>query len=388
MRRGWDSNPWYPFGHGGLVNRCTRPLCDPSSKRIIPLSMIELRLMIKEVSVKERKNFDRLAAHPLQSWAWGEFREKTGVAVIRLGRYQKSKLIETAQVTVHPIPHLPWKIGYWPKGVVPSRLIVEAVKKELRKRNAIMVKLEPNEVKNPSFAKASEGRSRIQGFGGRLGLVRGRPLFTRWSFWLDLTKSETELLTGMKQKTRYNTRLAEKKGVTILEDNSPEAFEEYWKLTEETTKRQGFYAHTKKYHQQMFSTLRPAGMAHLFMAKHEGKTLAAWIVFILNGILYYPYGASTRDDRNVFGSNLLMWEVIKFGKRNGCKLFDMWGSPGPSPKSSDPWAGFHRFKEGYGAKLVEFVGTYDLVINPVLYYPYRFGEEVRWFFLRLLRRSS
>src|SRR3989338_2464906 len=301
--------------------------------------------MIKEVRFRERRSFDKLAAHPLQSWAWGEFREKTGVAVIRLGRYQKSRLVETAQVTIHPIPHLPFSIGYWPKGGVPSKVMVEAVKKELQKRRAIMVKL-------------------------------------------DLTKSEAELLSGMKQKTRYNTRLAEKKKVVITEDNSPEAFEEYWKLTEETTKRQGFYAHTKKYHQLMFNTLQPMGIAHLFVAKHDERTLATWIIFVLNGIMYYPYGASTRDDRNVFGSNLLMWEVIKFGKRNGCGLFDMWGSPGPSPRPSAPWAGFHRFKEGYGAKLVEFVGTYDLVINPLLYWPYRAGEEVRWVLLRLLRKIS
>ena len=344
--------------------------------------MVELRLMVKEVSSRERKSFDKLAAHPLQSWAWGEFREKTGVAVIRLGRYQKNKLVETAQVTIHPIPHLPWKIGYWPKGVVPSKLMVEVVKKELQKRNALMVKLEPNEIKD------TESLEKIRQYRGRTGLVSGRPLFTRWSFWLNLTKTEGELLAGMKQKTRYNTRLAEKKGVKVVEDNSPEAFEEYWKLTEETTKRQGFYAHTKKYHQLMFETLQPAGMANLFKVEHEGKILATWIVFVLNGVMYYPYGASTRDDRNVFGSNLLMWEVIKWGKRNGCKLFDMWGSPGPNPRPSDPWGGFHRFKEGYGAKLVEFVGTYDLVINPVLYYPYRLGEEVRWFFLRLLRKIS
>jgi|CXWL01.1.fsa_nt_gi lipid II:glycine glycyltransferase (peptidoglycan interpeptide bridge formation enzyme) len=348
--------------------------------------------MVREVGSRERKTFDKLAAHPLQSWEWGEFREKTGVAVLRLGRYTTptshrksgatkgtSKLVETAQVTIHKIPHLPWKIGYWPKGALPSKVMVEEVKRELRKQGSLMVKLEPNIL-------AAEGAEKMAGFKGRLGMVRGRPLFTKWSFWLDLTKSEDELLAGMKQKTRYNTRLAEKKGVRVVEDNSQEAFEEYWKLTEETTKRQGFYSHTKKYHQKMFETLRTANMAHLFIATHEGKTLATWIIFILNGVMYYPYGASTREDRNVFGSNLLMWEVIKFGKKNDCRLFDLWGSPGPTPIPGDPWAGFHRFKEGYGAKLVEFVGSYDLVINPLLYWPYRVGEEVRWVFLKLLRK--
>src|SRR3989304_778645 len=125
--------------------------------------------MIKEVSSRERKSFDKLAAHPLQSWAWGEFREKTRVAGIRLGRYQKNKLVETAQVTVHPIPNLPWTIGYWPKGVIPSQLMVEAVKKELRRRRALMVKLEPNEMRSqnsPARSASSTadagGEARIQ----------------------------------------------------------------------------------------------------------------------------------------------------------------------------------------------------------------------------------
>lgn len=343
--------------------------------------MVELRLMIREVGEKERKRFDELAAHPLQSWAWGEFREKTEVKVMRFGRYQKDELIETAQVTVHPIPHLPWKIGYWPKGVIPSKEMLVAVKEKLKDEKVIMVKLEPNEL-------MENGKLIIDNLKREFGLVNGKSLFTRWSFWLELDRTEEKLLAGMKQKTRYNTRLAEKKGVKIIEDNSQEAFEEYWKLTEETTKRQGFYAHTKKYHQLMFDSLCSAGLAHLFRAEHEGKTLATWIVFILNGVMYYPYGASTRDDRNIFASNLMMWEVIKFGKRNGCKLFDMWGSPGPDPKLSDPWSGFHRFKEGYGAKLVEFVGTYDLVIDPMLYWLYRVGEEGRWAVLKLLKKFS
>ena len=339
-----------------------------------------MRLVIKEISKKERKSFDRLAAHPLQSFAWGEFRDKTGATVLRLGRTSNRRLVETAQITLHKIPHLPWKIGYWPKGVLPSKEMAEAIKKEARKNGAIMIKLEPN------IIRGQRSEVRIQRLKKQFGLVKGRSLFTRWSFWLDLSKSENELMDGMKQKTRYNTRLAEKKGVKIVEDNTEDAFEEYWRLTQETTKRQGFYAHTHKYHELMFKTLAPEGIAHLFKAVYEDKTLATWIVFVLNGVIYYPYGASTREDREVFASNLMMWEVIKYGKKNGCHLFDMWGSPGPAPRPTDPWAGFHRFKEGYGARLVEFVGTYDMIVNPVLYWPYRFGEEVRWMILRLLAK--
>ena len=82
-------------------------------------------------------------------------------------------------------------------------------------------------------------------------------------------------------------------------------------------------------------------------------------------------------------SNLMMWEAIRFGKKNGAKMFDMWGALGPNPNPKDPWYGFHRFKEGYGAKLTESIGTYDLVINPYLYPLYNLADRLRWVFLKL-----
>jgi lipid II:glycine glycyltransferase (peptidoglycan interpeptide bridge formation enzyme) len=339
--------------------------------------------MIREVTEKEKKEFDKLAIHPMQSWEWGEFRKKTGVSVLRLGRFDNDKLVETAQITFHPIPKLPWRVGYWPKGIIPSAEMMKTVIAEARKRKAILVKMEPNIIRSKVTGERLEEIQR------QFKIVEGKPMFTKWSFWLDLTPAEEKILAGMKQKTRYNTRLAERKGVKIVEDNSEAAFEEYWKLTEETTRRQGFYAHTKRYHQLMFETLRESGIAHMFRAIYEEKTLATWIVFLLNGVIYYPYGASTRDDKNVFASNLLMWEMIKYGKKNGSKLFDMWGSLPPKYDPKDPWAGFHRFKEGYGGDLVEFLGTYDLMVDPKLYWLYRAGNDyLRWWFLKLKARFS
>lgn len=338
--------------------------------------------MVREVTESEKKKFDKLALHPLQTWEWGEFRKKTGVKVLRLARFEGEEMVEEAEITFHPIPKLPWTVGYWPKEGIPSAEMMKSVIVEARKRKAILVKMEPNIIRDKD---TSEKLIELQ---KQFKIVEGKPMFTKFTFWLDLTKSEDELLSGMKQKTRYNTRLAEKKGVKIVEDNSVEAFEEYWKLTSETTRRQGFYAHTKRYHQLMFETLQPSGIAHLFKATHEGKTLATWIVFIVNGVAYYPYGASTRDDKNVFASNLMMWEVIKWAKKNGCKLFDMWGSLPPVYDPKDPWAGFHRFKEGYGGDLVEFLGTYDLMTEPTLYWLYHAGNDyLRWWFLKLKAKA-
>ena len=82
-------------------------------------------------------------------------------------------------------------------------------------------------------------------------------------------------------------------------------------------------------------------------------------------------------------SYAMMWEAIQFGKKQGCKLFDLWGTPGSDPSPNDPWFGFHRFKLGFGAKLVEFVGTYDLVIDHRLYPLLNLGNAMRWKLLRL-----
>ena len=136
----------------------------------------------------------------------------------------------------------------------------------------------------------------------------------------------------------------------------------------------------------MWQMLKPTGMMHIFRATYQGKTLVAWIVFVHQNTLYYPYGASSTEFRDLMASNLMMWRVIQFGKSQGCKTFDMWGSLGPDPDPSDLWYGFHKFKEGYGGVLTEFMGSYDLVVNPPLYQIYKILEEWRWKILRFLAR--
>ena len=194
----------------------------------------------------------------------------------------------------------------------------------------------------------------------------------------------------MHSKTRYNIKVALKHGVEIMEDNSDSAFKEYLRLTRETTRRQKFFAHSERYHKLMWETLRTHNSslitnnlsAHLFLAKYKNKVLAAWIVFVYKDNLYYPYGASSSENRETMANNLMMWEVIKWGKKMGLKKFDMWGALGPNPNPKDPWYGFHRFKDGYGPELVEFVGSYDLVIKPLIYELYKIADKIRWIFLR------
>jgi lipid II:glycine glycyltransferase (peptidoglycan interpeptide bridge formation enzyme) len=331
---------------------------------------------------------DELFFHPLQSTEWGEFRKKTGIKVIK---------INGIQMTIHRIPHTPWTIGYIPKGPLPTAVMISDLRKIGIQEKCIFIQLEPNVEKNqePNW-KLEIGNWKLR--------EAAHPLFTKYTFILDLTKTEEELLKVMHPKTRYNIKVALKHGVKIVQDDSEIAFKTYLKLAEETTRRQGFYAHTRNYHRLMWETLRVHSSkfivqssydkltAHLLLANYEPSTidhgpitLAAWILFVYKDTLYYPYGASSILHREVMASNLTMWEAIKFGKKLGLKKFDMWGALSNNPDKNDPWYGFHRFKEGYGPRHIEFLGSFDLVINPMLYEIYKILDKIRWVFLKIKR---
>jgi len=313
---------------------------------------------------------NNLQKHPLQSKLWGEFRIKTGIKVIS---------VDELLISIHPIPHTKYTIGYLPKGPGITKTMLDSLWEIGKQEKCIFIQIEPNiEKENVKYNFKNLCHS-------------ARPLFTNYTFILDLTKSEEELLKNMHPKTRYNIRLAEKKGVKIIEDNEIEAFNEYLKLTKETTSRQGFFAHTQNYHKLMWETLRANDKesetknkltAHLLTATYNNEILVTWILFVLGDTLYYPYGASSSKFREVMASNLMMWEAIRFGKKMGLKKFDMWGALGEKPDINDPWYGFHKFKEGYGARHVEFIGSFDFIINKRLYNLYKIANKIRWTLLK------
>jgi lipid II:glycine glycyltransferase (peptidoglycan interpeptide bridge formation enzyme) len=338
--------------------------------------------MWKDILEKDHYIFNKFATHPLQSFAWGEFRKKNGIIVIRKGFYQKQNMLQAFQLTIHTIPYTSWTIGYVPKGTLPTYEMLEELKKIGKKYRCVFIQLEPNCLKN------NQTISHVK----TLGLVpSAHPLFTNFTFQLDLTKSEHELLQHMHPKTRYNIKVAKKYNVVVREEISQKAFNAYLDLIEETTRRQAFYSHSRKYHEQMWNILHKKHAtndlsAHLFVAWYDNIALATWIVFIFKDTLYYPYGASSNSHRETMASNLMMWEIIIFGKRLGLKKFDMWGALGENPDPHDPWFGFHRFKKGYGPELLEFLGSFDLIINPLLYQGYKIADKIRWITLHFKQK--
>ncbi len=325
----------------------------------------------KILTIKDKEKYDSLIIHPVQTWEWGDFQISQGHTVYRLGVFdKKDKIVSAFSVSFHKIPKTKFSIGTILRGPDITDDILDEVTKIAKKENAIFVKFEPNVINK------------------KLGHFRNlkkspKVAFYPHTFLVDLTKTETQLLEDMHPKTRYNIRVANRYGVEIKEETNDKGFEIYLKLLMATTKRQGFYLHTKKYHRDLWKQLKSTGMIHIMLASYQKETLSAFMIFKLKDQLFYPYGASLHANRQVMAQNLLMWEVIKLGKELKCKTFDMWGCLGPNAKETENGFGFHRFKQGYGGQLVEYVGTYDLVVNSTFYKLYNSVDKIRWKLLRL-----
>jgi lipid II:glycine glycyltransferase (peptidoglycan interpeptide bridge formation enzyme) len=319
----------------------------------------------------DKNKYNAKATSPLQSWEWGEAKQELGNQVVRLGEFSGTELQNVFQFTIHSIPKTPYNVAYLPRSVFPSPETLQFMKKFAEEKKILFIKLEPNIPKSEAPKKLPENVVRS-----------GHPLFPSWTQVLDLRSTEEELLKNLKSKTRYNIRLAEKKGVHVEEESNEEGFKKFSKLYFETTKRQKYFGHDKHYHQVVWDHMKN-GYAHILIAYFENTPLASYELFNFNKVLYYPYGGSSDQYRNLMGANLLMWESIKLGKKLGAEKYDMFGSLSPEYDPHDPWAGFTRFKEGYNTQFYEFAGTYDLVVNPALYALYGVLYKARTAFLKL-----
>lgn len=302
---------------------------------------------------------NRQVTHPLQSYEWGEFRKFR----------QPVSRVNGMLVVWTKIKFTPWYFGYIPMGPVPSETDIDLLKDEARKYNALGIRMEPN-IKRTELN--SEQLSVISKY-----LIPGRNLFKPKTYLIDLTKTEEELLKNMHPKGRYNIRVAQKHGVVTREDNSPEAFEKYLDLMfSGTAKRQGIYSHGRNYHIQLWKALKN-NIAHLFVAEYKKEIITADIIFEFNKKIYYAYSASRLENKEVMAPTLLLWEIIRWGKQNGDRIFDLWGA--------EEGKGFSRFKEQFGGQVVEMMGTWDLPVNKVGYRVFRLIEELRWKILRWLK---
>jgi len=289
----------------------------------------------------------------LQSEEWLAFQEKLGRKIYRLGLVdEENNLGAICGVIQNPLP-LGKKYFYVPRGPVGKpEVLIDEVKKTAQKDGGIFLKIEPPvEISLPS-------------------LLRTGPLQPRQTLILDLTKSEEELIAAMHEKTRYNIRLSEKKNL-ILKTGTADNF---WKLMEETTKRDEFRAHPKKYYEKMLEGIAGDGKnkmrVELKIVYLNGTPLATAIIGYFGDTATYFHGASSYEYRNLMAPYFLHWEIIKEAKKLGYKYYDFWGI------DEKKWPGVTRFKKGFGGFEISYPGTFDLPINKLWYKIYNLAKKL------------
>ncbi len=195
----------------------------------------------------------------------------------------------------------------------------------------------------------------------------------RFVFRLNLKdKTEDKIFEELHQKTRYNIRLATKKGVEIKE-GTREDLKDFHKIMIETGERDNFIIRPLEYFEKMYDEMAPDHMKVL-MAYHDGQPIAGIIPIMYGKKTWYLYGASSNSHRNLMPNYLLQWTMIKEAIANGCDMYDFRGVSGVVDESH-PQYGLYRFKKGFNADFTEFIGEIYLPFKPLVYKMYKFAEK-------------
>jgi len=311
-----------------------------------------------------------------QSWHWGEILSSEGYQVERLLIWEDEVVLAQAQIIYHILP-LGIKYAFCPQGPIFSSqsnasLKVQtmiALSQYLRRQNCVFFRLEPS--------------------GSALEAIKSEPFFKtkktsdinpRATVILDLTVESQNILNNFKSKTRYNIKLAEKKGVKMTEKKDLKVF---MRLSQATAKRDGFRLHPASHYEQVL--LSP--LSRQFSAVYEDKEIATIILAGFGQGLTYLYGASDYNYRHLMAPYFLQWQALIWGKKTGYHYYDFFGiAPGRvidgqyDYDSAHRYAGVTRFKTGFGGQIQIKPGTFDMIFNSFKYIFYKLSRKIRRFF--------
>jgi peptidoglycan pentaglycine glycine transferase (the first glycine) len=302
-------------------------------------------------------------AHLLQTAAWGELKAQFGWSVerVRIGS-------SGAQILFRALP-FGYRLAYIPRGPIGDWLpeLLPQIDETCRRQRAFVLIVEPDSNYDAAleFALAEHGFRQSP-----------HPIQPRRSLIVSLDGDEEQILNRMHQKTRYNIRLASRKGIVVHVSDDVAGFT---RLLKETAARDGFGAHTDRYYETAYRLFKAAGMVELLAAEYDGLPLAALMVFAHGKRAWYLYGASTDRERNRMPTYALQWEAMRWARARGCAEYDLWGVPdaesevleaGFETRSDGLW-GVYRFKRGFGGRLTRTAGAWDRVYKPTLFQAYR-----------------
>ena len=347
-------------------------------------------------AASQREEWDAfVTTHPwghfLQSWGWGELKAGVGWHPQRLALWdmERQEMVAAAQVLRRSPAHIPPRLGHlayiprgpvlnwytgdvagYGRGLVPAlarhsielslcELFLTQLNPLMRKQGAIALHIElPQEIDG---AGSDEARSCM----AALRFHPVRPIQPIRTILLDLSPDEDALLAGMKEKWRYNIRLAGRKGVQVRAARTIEDVRAWYALLQTTGIRDRFGIHAFDYYWRAWQIFVPRNQAQLFLAEYEGQLLAGIFVGCMAKQAIYLYGASSNEQRNLMPNYLLQWEAIRWARSQGASTYDFWGIP-ETDDEHEAMAGVYRFKSGWGGRVVRFAGNYEHPYHPLM----------------------
>ncbi|MBI5351362.1 MAG: peptidoglycan bridge formation glycyltransferase FemA/FemB family protein [Chloroflexi bacterium] len=248
-----------------------------------------------------------------------------------------------------------------------------------KKQGAIFLKLDPDVVLGRGVPDSEGDVTENSGQAIRSDLMRrgwgysSDQIQFQNTVLIDLSANEEEMLARMKPKTRYNVRLAEKKGVTVRTGTDAD-LPMLYKMYAETSVRDSFVIRDENYYLTVWklfmqSTVHGQPSAVPLIAEVDNEPVAAIFLFMFAGRAYYVYGMSRNLHREKMPTYLLQWEAMKRAKSSGCNAYDLWGAPEVFDESDSMW-GVYRFKEGLGGEVIRTLGAYDFAPNKLWYKMY------------------
>lgn len=313
-----------------------------------------------------------------QSYEWGELAPHLGAESLRVGVVDDAgKLCAAMLVLISPVPVLRRPYFYAPRGPVIDEpdspaltVLLNYVRAEAHKRGAFMLKVEPSVLDGDAQWLAA-----LQRRGFRVSPYASH---VRHEWVLDIRPDEKELLANMKEKWRYNVRLAARKGVTIRRGDGQADLDTFYHLYETTSERDEFFIHNKSHYEDVMRLYSQGDRAALLLAEHEGKAIAGIIVLRYGRWSWYMYGASANEQRNLMPNHLLQWNGMQWARAHGCWYYNFRGIPDVLEEGQELW-GVYVFKRGFGGYAMRSLATHDLAYQPIVYNAYRRLLDIkRW----------
>jgi len=313
-----------------------------------------------------------------QSYEWGELAPHLGAEAMHVGVVDEDGKLRAAMLTlISPIPVLKQPYFYAPRGPViddpaspAMNVLLNFVKAEAHKRRAFMLKVEPS---------VPDGDTRWLSALQKRGF-RSTPYAShvRSEWVLDLRPDETTLLAGMKEKWRYNIRLAGRKGVIVRQGQGQADIDAFYRLYQVTSDRDQFFIHQKSHYEDVMRLYGKDDRAVMLLAEYDGRLIAGIIVLRLGRWSWYMYGASGNEQRNLMPNHLLQWTGMQWARTHGCWYYNFRGIPDILEESQELW-GVYVFKRGFGGYAIRSLETHDLAYQPLIYGAYRRLLDVkRW----------